>query len=700
MTAPSARQPSSSAPGPTWIWYPGDFEIWLAMQVQTRRTERDVFVPPFWRMDGHHVTVTFLREVELAEAERIEIRAEGRYNVAVDGAYVVPDDGAVQLPAGRHLVAILVHNQRSVPALWVAGRTVVSSPVWRASLTRNPLALENTHADAGGFDRINEPPSAFRLRRTPVEPVSTRVAGRVTLADFGAETFGFAVLRGLRGQGKLLVCYGESEQEALSPDACETHDRVSWSGNGRPVDHTVPASRAFRYVAVYAEPGVSVGGIAMEHEYAALPDRGRFSSSDERLNRIWRVALHTLHLNTREFFIDGVKRDRWLWSGDAVQSYLMNYYTFGDAATVRRTTWALRGQDPVEQHVNTIIDYSFYWFIGVLDYHLFTGDTGFVTRIYPRMVTLMEFCLGRRNREGFVEELPGDWLFLDWAEIPKTGELCAEQLLLCRSLEAIACCARVVGRGDDASRYEAEATRLHRAIMDAFWDADRGVLVHHRVNGVRSPLVTRYANMFAILYDYLSPEQRETAAAAGLMAPELQRITTPYMRFYELDALCRVGQHAEVAREILAYWGGMLDHGATSFWETYDPAEQGAAQYAMYGRPYGKSLCHAWGASPVYLLGRHFLGVRPTSPGFATYEVAPHLGGLEWIEGVVPTPRGDLAVRVSRSEIRLRGRSGGVLRLQSTTPPACGDGLAFTVSGTTYEAAVPDDAEHVITYSA
>jgi len=70
---------------------------------------------------------------------------------------------------------------------------------------------------------------------------------------------------------------------------------------------------------------------------------------------------------------------------------------------------------------------------------------------------------------------------------------------------------------------------------------------------------------------------------------------------------------------------------------------------AMYGRRFGKSLCHAWGASPVYLLGRYFLGVVPTSPGFATYDVKPNLGGLDWIEGDVPTPWGRIHVRADRN---------------------------------------------------
>ena len=63
-------------------------------------------------------------------------------------------------------------------------------------------------------------------------------------------------------------------------------------------------------------------------------------------------------LTTREFFIDGIKRDRWVWSGDAIQSYLMNYYLFFDNETVKRTIWLLRGKDPVTSHSNTTVSYT------------------------------------------------------------------------------------------------------------------------------------------------------------------------------------------------------------------------------------------------------------------------------------------------------------------------------------------------------
>jgi len=70
------------------------------------------------------------------------------------------------------------------------------------------------------------------------------------------------------------------------------------------------------------------------------------------------VAKYTLHLNTREFFIDGIKRDRWIWTRDAYQSYLMNYYSFFDAPPHPHPAGIAR-KDPVSSHINTIMDYTF-----------------------------------------------------------------------------------------------------------------------------------------------------------------------------------------------------------------------------------------------------------------------------------------------------------------------------------------------------
>ena len=172
------------------------------------------------------------------------------------------------------------------------------------------------------------------------------------------------------------------------------------------------------------------------------------------------------------------------------------------------------------------------------------------------------------------------------------------------------------------------------------------------------------------------------------------------MRFYELEALCALGEQKHVLNEIRDYWGGMIKLGATTFWEKYNPAEKNPDLLAMYGRPFGKSLCHAWGASPIYLLGKYYLGVKPTSPGYQTYLVEPCLGGLQWMEGDVPTPEGKIHLYCSAKEIKVKADSGtGTLRFKSSTKPVCKGIEIRQIGEKQYEMTIAKGVEYLVKIS-
>lgn len=676
----------------TWIWYPGDYEIWLGNKMNNRRTERGAFFPPFWKTDSHFVTVEFSTVVELAEAEEVTIAAEGIFNIKLDGKLQFGMPEKFLLPAGKHNLNIKVWNQATPPALYVEGKTVYTDASWRVTFEDKEWIDESgkasdtsatiyMQAGAWNFGR-EERPSDYKLCREALPAVAVTEAEGGKLYDFGRETFGYLVLEGVEGDGEVAVYYGESPEEAQDKAFCETLDRIRFAAGtitdlatGKAVERTAryvfDNSKALRYVYVECE-GATPVGVSLEYEYAPVTYRGSFKSNDEELNRIWKIGAYTMHLTTREFFIDGIKRDRWVWSGDAVQSYLMNYYLFFDSECVKRTTWLLRGKDPVTAHTNTIMDYTFYWFIGIYDYYMYTGDRAFVKQIYPRMQTMMEYVLGRTNSRGMVEGMTGDWVFVDWADgyLDKKGELAVEQVLLCKSLETMALCAALAEVEEDIPTYEKLAADLCAKLLPTFWNEAKQAMVHNCVEGEQSEAVTRYANMFATFFGYLSEEQQQQIKHSVLLNDEILKITTPYMRFYELEALCVLGEQEAVMGEMKDYWGGMLREGATSFWEKYNPTESGTQHLAMYGRPYGKSLCHAWGASPIYLLGRYYLGVKPTEAGYARYEVRPTLGGLEWMEGTIPTPNGEIRVKMDRQSISVYATEGeGVLHLPTGGDP-------------------------------
>ena len=91
---------SSSAQ--TWIWYPGDYEIWLANQMQNRRTDRATFFPVFWKVDSHYPLMDFHKVFDVKEAEEVEIFVEGQYNVKLDGKAFEGSPKQIVVPAGKH----------------------------------------------------------------------------------------------------------------------------------------------------------------------------------------------------------------------------------------------------------------------------------------------------------------------------------------------------------------------------------------------------------------------------------------------------------------------------------------------------------------------------------------------------------------------------------------------------------------------
>ena len=649
---------SNPMPHATWIWYPGDFEVWLGNQFNNRRTERGAMFPPFWKQDSHWPTVEFSTTVELAEAETIHIKAEGLFNFMLDGKlqFGMPDEFLI--PAGAHRLNFKVWNQSTPPALFIKGMTIHSNSSWLATYEDKIWIDENGVAHGSGiyvpaaqwnFDRMDTPPSAYRLPTLRQEPVAQESIGEGMLYDFGRETFGYVRLSGLVGVAHLY--YGESREEALDKDHCETLDIVS--------PHQELGSKAFRYVYVKTADNSHYDSLSMDYEYAPYDEShsGTFACSDKLLNKIWEVGAYTMDLTTREFFLDGIKRDRWTWSGDAIQSYLMNYYLRFDTECVKRTIRQLRGKDPVTAHINTIMDYTFYWFKSILDYYQYTGDLTFISEMYPKMCTLMDYVLERTNSDGLVEGKADDWIFVDWVDFPmhKRGVLAFEQILFYKALMTMHTCATLLHQTDP---YQQLAENVICKTRQLLWDDDRQAWEHAIEEGEINHQITKFPNMFAILYDIVDDATKRNIVDSVMENNKIDPITTPYMRFYELEALCMMGRQTQVLQEIRNYWGGMLREGATSFWEKYIPSEQGTEHLAMYGRPYGKSLCHAWGASPVYLLGRYFLGIQPTQPGYATWEARPYLADLEWMEGRVPTPNGIIHIRMERHYVCIRSDEG------------------------------------------
>ncbi len=648
-----------------WIWYPGDMELYHAMKQNFSRVERGFGWPAFWKSEGFRHRVAFRRTYHLERETSFCVYSDST-GFVLAGKRKYPFGRQVICPPGETEISVHAGCIEEFPSIYVEGEIICSDGEWRVEDYENPPVPVGY---SRYFTRPDQRPSRWEYAEKIYHPVSVKACNGGLLCEFETELTAQIEVTLKKGRRPVRVYCGESREEALDKEYCY----CSWltcPDTGR----TPRCAVRFAFLEGISEGEAQVRAL---HQYVDIPVKAEFSSSDPMLNAIWKAACHTFRLCSGIFFIDGVKRDRWIWGGDAYQSLFVNQYLMADRDINRRTWLALRGNDPMTTHVNTIVDYTLFWILGVQAHYEAYEDRLFLEQIYPKMRTTMEFCEGQLDEHGFITGRDKDWIYIDWADLDKDGPVCAEQMLLARCWKTMADMSRAAGAPWEA--YQEKYNALEKQIQSYYWDEEKGAYIDSFTSGRRK--VTRHANIFAILFEIADGEKQRSIVENVLDNPEIPRITTPYFQFYELEALCRLGRLGQVMDRIRNYWGGMLKRGAVTVWEEFDPDAPVEEQYDMYGDRFGKSLCHAWGASPIYLLGRYFMGIRPLCPGGREFLVEPHPEYFDRLDCRFPVGEGLVQIRWDGKELHVQtDREGGVLRMPGQEDRSLRPREVFSVS--------------------
>lgn len=641
-----------------WICYPGDYEIYLAEKVQTRRYQRDFPIAPFWRVDSPYHNVRFLRKFTLKQTNTLHIESEGRISVAVAKPdpykFVYGFDGTLTLGAGEYELEIWVYNQSGLPALKVDGEELISDESWQVGFNQFMMG------PCGVCDCGEATPARYCLPVREIAPVSVSDCAGGKLYDFGKMIMAYPVFDGCRELS--FKCYfGETKTEAMSDDDCE--QICFFTPNGKKYIDSL--THAFQYMRIITDSPYILG---VWEEYDPHPKIFAYRSRDKEFEKIADISHYTFSLCSREFYLDGIKRDRWIWGGDVYLGAKIDYYTAYDCAKIRRTLIALLGKSPVVTYVNHIMDYTLYTVLAIKEYYEHTGDKKFLQQVYPVLTEHIKFVLGRRNKEGFLYKQENDWVHVDWNENLNTdGELSFEQILLWAALRAFADISSVIGKHKDS--YLRTAEKLKQNINAVFWDEKRGVYRHSRQNGVVAPCITAYANIFAALYGFIDEEKKNRIIHALIFDEDIPHITTPYMQAFRLSCLCEAGEFDSVRRELKEYFGNMASTGTSTFWETYEIGEQKETAVSMYGRPFGRSQCHIWGAGAILILGKYFYGLHNDVNFGDSFVLSPQLSQIADSEIELPLKKGKIFISYYNNKLSVR---------------ACGESGTLVLNGKTY----------------
>ncbi|WP_167617609.1 alpha-L-rhamnosidase C-terminal domain-containing protein [Maribellus sediminis] len=371
--------------------------------------------------------------------------------------------------------------------------------------------------------------------------------------------------------------------------------------------------------------------------YRDIPYLGSFNSSNKRLNKIWMTGAYTTHLNMQEYLWDGIKRDRLVWLGDFHPELKTITKVFGNDEVVPRSLDLACEQYPLPNWMNGMSSYSMWYLIIHHDWYMQNGDLDFLRRHRDYIVGLIDLITSKIEADG--TETLSPFRFLDWPSTPnKEGVEAGYRALLVWALKDARKLCEVLDAPEAAQQCDSSIKRLNSKVMG-----------HNDL---------KQAAALMAVAGILDPA---TACEDVIAVDGAKRFSTFY-GLYMLDALSMAGLYDQALEIVSDYWGGMLDMGATTFWEDFNIEwKENSARldeftpegmndihgsFGAYCYPsYRHSLCHGWSSGVTTWLTENVLGIKVMEPGCKTLKIEPHLGDLDWAEGSFPTPLGVVNVK-------------------------------------------------------
>jgi hypothetical protein len=409
-------------------------------------------------------------------------------------------------------------------------------------------------------------------------------------------------------------------------------------------------------------------------------------TGEPALDRLVSATVNTLRNSAQDTLVDGMGRERQQYSGDCGHQIHALHHAFGERRQVTRfvhtfsdgmtedgffldcwPAWdrlarlsqrqlGLTPWGPLLDHgVGFVFDCYHQW--------MYTGNLALVQRPFPRLLRFASYLRGLRRPDGLlpVEELGVPWVWMDTdAYTKQRHKRCAFNLYAAAMAEhALAPLCRAFGHERDAADAEAFGRGLREAAVQTFWDPVEGLFVANRpwLEAEGQPRACDRSLATSVLFDQCPGGRVAPALEALDRCPAWMGFSYPANAGWRLWALARGGRIARVVADLRDRWATLssvvLNNTLQESWRVEPDS--------------GSQWSHC-PVVPLYVLHMSVLGLNPTAPGFARYELRPQLGDLATFSIVSYAPPQPLALDA-------KGRHGA--RSVRITTPAEGDGVLW-----------------------
>jgi alpha-L-rhamnosidase len=390
--------------------------------------------------------------------------------------------------------------------------------------------------------------------------------------------------------------------------------------------------------------------------------RAQFATSDERYNRIFAAARQTFQQNAVDVFMDCPSRERAGWLCDSFFTSRVARDLCGETTVEKnfyenfllpaKFPYLPEGMLPMcypsDHNDGVYIPNWALWFVVELEEYLErSGDRELVDALRPRVLRLLEFFKPYENADGLLEKLPS-WVFVEWSKANSFVQDVnyPSNMLYARVLEAAA---RLYDLPDLAQKAARMRDTIRQQSFDGEFFVDNAVRKDGKLQVTRNR--TEVCQYFAFFFGLATPQTQPKLwqALTTDFGPQ-RKLTKKYPEIHPANAfignqlrfelLSRDGRAQQVLDEALGYWLYMADRTGT-LWEHDAPQA---------------SCNHGFASHAAHVFLRDVLGLYQVDPLHKTLQLRLADLPLEWCEGTLPTPAGDIRMRWWKDGAKIRYR--------------------------------------------
>lgn len=241
---------------------------------------------------------------------------------------------------------------------------------------------------------------------------------------------------------------------------------------------------------------------------------------------------------------------------------------------------------PHPQFGSHCFDYSLLYNSALLEYLKATGDKETALDLWPVVKNQINYFLEFFNANHIFKPTSKKvdlWLFFDWND--KLDKTASMQGLMAFTLNNGCELARMLNKDQEVQSWSVLSKQISKAARKEMYEPKQGIII----SGVKHQ-ISYLSQVWMILSGVLTPAEGLKALKVILASPDAIYPGAPYAYHYLIEAMIKCNMKEEAKKLLIDYWGGMVEKGADTFWEVYDPKNEYLSPYNFYPV---NSYCHA-----------------------------------------------------------------------------------------------------------